>query len=314
MEIKKVLTELDIGMSNISVEGEVTYTETPENRKGVSKKTNKPYDFWSQRIFIDDGTGSIECSISVKDENDGIEKGVIARVKGKLGEWQENRNIQGKLLGISKGGKETDVQQERAEQYFEEKAKIERLADKVEKPKENPSDTPTSKQSGNIKNNNGYYNRENYWEDKHEWDKHTWKYNRAGMSRSNGVNYAKDMIDILLKHKIIEPKENEVMTYFWGLVGEFGRYIFGGEKPDNGKPKEKKGLLRDDRQPLKIIDEDAPFPGEPSKEEIDEVESAVNKKEKGSSYDNALPFEGKKKALKKVSKAEDFVAADNMPD
>lgn len=130
------VNSLEIGMSNIEIEGEVTYIEVPENRKGVSKKTNKPYDFWSQRIFIDDGTGNIECSISVKDENGGIEKGVIARVKGKLGEWQGNKNIQGKLIAISKGDKVTDVQQEKAEEYFEEKAKEEKKEEVkvVEKP------------------------------------------------------------------------------------------------------------------------------------------------------------------------------------
>jgi len=310
MEIKKVLTELDIGMSNIEVEGEVTYTETPENRKGISKKTKKPYDFWVQRIFVDDGTGNIECSISVKDENDGITKGVVARVKGKLGEWQDNRNIQGKLIAISKGDRVTDVQQERAEGYFEEKAKIERLADKVKgkgdeiiQEELKPSDARPINHP-QINKNNGYQSKDNYWQDKLGWEKHIWKLNRAGMSRSNGVQYAKDMVDIFLKNNVIKPKENEIMKHFWVFAGSFGKYIFNGEKPENGngngdgdgKGKKKVGLLHNDREPLEVIDKDAAFPDEVR----EEIEEAVNKREKeekaGSSYDNAIPFRGKAKA------------------
>ena len=68
MKIKGI-DNLDIGISNIEIEGEVTYTEIPEHREGESPKAKgSHYDFWSQRIFIDDGTGNIECSISVKDK------------------------------------------------------------------------------------------------------------------------------------------------------------------------------------------------------------------------------------------------------
>lgn len=233
-------------MSNIEIEGKVTYAEAPEHRVGDSKKTKKPYDFWSQTIHVDDGTGAIECSISVEGENDGIVKGVVARVKGKLTEWQGVRKIQGKLIAISKGDKVTDVQQERAEGYFKEKAKIDRLAneaegkgDEVIQEELKSSDAKPTNHPRRV-NNNNYQSKENYWQDKHEWDKYTWKYNRAGMSRSNGVQYAKDMVDIFLKHKIIKPNKEEIMLKFWELAGEFGKYIFNGEKPGIGKGKQAK--------------------------------------------------------------------------
>ena len=283
MEVKKVLTELDIGMSNITIEGEVTYTEVPEHRISPPD-AKKEYDFWSQFIVIDDGTGKIGCSISVNDEDDGMVKGVMARVKGKLKEWQGKRKIQGKLIAISKGDKVTDVQQERAEQYFENKAK--------EGKKEEVKVVNVNKG-----NNNGYQAKEKYWQNKHEWEKHTWRFNRAGMSRSNGVNYAKDMIDILLKHKIIKPKENEVMTYFWGLVGEFGRYIFNGERPDNGNGK-KKSILRDNHEPLEKISDEPLFPAEEIENAVNEIEKAEEKD--GSSPDKARPFKGKRKSLEGV--------------
>jgi len=125
VDIKTVL-ELEPGVSNIGIEGEVTYAMTPRNVTGDNEKGH--YDFWSQFIVIEDETGKIGCSISIEKEEYKLVKGVVARVKGKLEEYKNKngetvRKLKGKLIAISKGDKVTDVQQERAEGYFEEKAK-----------------------------------------------------------------------------------------------------------------------------------------------------------------------------------------------
>ena len=293
MDIKEVLTKLDIGMSNIEIEGKVTYTEVPEHREGESKKAKGGhYDFWSQTIHIDDDTGAIECSISVKDENDGIEKGVVARVKGKLAEWQGVRKIQGKLIAISKGDRVIDVQQERAEEYFEEKAKEEKIE---------------TEQAGKvIQAKAGLFKPDN----------NVWEAKDLRIARECAVKAVTELACAgLLKGKEFFPFANTIV-----------KYIYNGKV--NGK--KKKSILRNDREPLEIIDDDAPFP-------VEEIENAVNEKEKnpvwitkikkeempskavmvklekeeGSSYNNALPFKGKRKA---VSKAEDFLAPGDMPD
>ena len=117
------------GVSGIEIEGTVTDVETPEHREGEGKKGH--YDFWSQKVWIDDGTGIFECSIGVKSEDDGIKAGVVARIKGKITEYPANsgnRKLQGSLVGISRrDGKVTDVQQKRAEEYFENKKEEECL-------------------------------------------------------------------------------------------------------------------------------------------------------------------------------------------
>jgi len=268
MKIKGI-DNLDIGMSNIEIEGKVTYTEIPEHREGESPKAKGGhYDFWSQRIFIDDGTGNIECNISVKDENDGIIKGVVARVKGKLTEWQGKRTIQGKLIAISKGDKVTDVQQERAEEYFEEKAKEEKT--KVAIVKEEKAIPVKAKVDNNV------------WEEKD-----------LRIARECAVKAVTE----LTVAKIITGKQ------FFPFANTIVKYIYNGKV--NGK--EKKSILRNDREPLEIINDDAPFPAE-------EIENAVNEKEKReeeNSYHKAIPFKGKRKA---VSVAKDFIAKGEMPD
>jgi len=287
----KGIDNLDIGMSNIEIEGEVTYTEIPEHREGESPKAKGGhYDFWSQRIFIDDGTGNIECSISVKDENDGIIKGVVARVKGKLTEWQGKRKIQGKLIAISKGDKTTDVQQERAEEYFEEKAKIDRLANKVK----GKDDEQITK------------------ENKLDWSKHPKEIpilDPVKPKPENSVWEAKDLriarecavkaVTELTVAKIITGKQ------FFPFANTIVKYIYNGKV--NGK--EKKSILRDDRRPLEIISEDQLFPDEVR----EEIENAVNEKEKEkeNSYHNAIPFKGKRK---KAAVAEDFINEEDDKD
>ena len=276
------VNSLEIGMSNIEIEGEVTYTETPEHRVGTSKKTKKNFDFWSQRIFIDDGTGNIECSISVKDENGGIEKGVIARVKGKLGEWQGNRNIQGKLIAISKGGKVTDVQQEKAEEYFEEKAKEENIITNKLIAKIAANEIKPEKEKAKVENN-------------------VWEKKDLRIARECAVKAVTE----LAVAKIITG------TDFFHFANTIVKYIYNGKV--NGK--EKKSILHDNRQPLEVISDEPLFPAE-------EIENAVNEREKEeehgtfvlNTYNNPIPFKGKKKELKKVSKAEDFIAPADMPE
>jgi len=94
------IDDLDIGMSNIEIEGKVVYTDPPEHKVGKSKKNNKPYDFWSQWVVIEDETGHIGCSVSIEKEEYKLDKGIIARVKGKLTEWNGKKKISGKLSGI----------------------------------------------------------------------------------------------------------------------------------------------------------------------------------------------------------------------
>lgn len=265
------IDELDIGMSNIEIEGEVTYTEVPEHREGVSKKGKKePYNFWSQFIVVDDGTGKMGCNVSVKDEDDGLTKGVIARVKGKLKEWEGKRSIQGKLIAISKGDKVTDVQQERAEEYFDEKAKEEK---KEAKPVAVAK--PVSKPENNV------------WEEKD-----------LRIARECAIKAVTELVCA----KIMKNKD------FFNFADSLVKYIYNG---NNDKPK----IIKEHGK-LEVKDENALFPGEePTKEELAGVEKAVNEKEEaGSSIDNALPFKGKKKALKKVSNVKDFVAASDIPE
>ena len=257
----KGIDNLDVGMSNIEIEGEVVYSDPPENKKGISEKTNKPYDFWSQWIVIQDDTGKMGCSVTIEKEEYKLEKGVVARVKGKLKEWKGKRKIEGKLVAISKGDRVVDVQQERAEEYFEEKAKEEKKGEKV---------IPV----------------------KVKVEESVWEAKDLRIARECAVKAVTE----LAVAKLIEGKE------FFPFANTIVKYIYNGKV--NGK--EKKSILRNDREPLEIISEDAPFP-------IEEIENAVNEKEKaeGNSYKNALPFKGKRK---KVAVVEDFIAPGDMPE
>ena len=260
MDINIVLTQLNVGASNIDIEGEVTYSDQPEHKEGISAKNNKPYDFWSQWVVIKDKTGSLGCSLGLTDPKYKLENGIKARVKGKLKEWDGKKSLtNAKLVGLSDRGKVTDVEQEVAEQYFEEKAREEK--------KENVIEKPIDKNS-------------------------VWEMKDLRIARECAVKAVTELVTA----KIMPSKE------FFNFADTIVKYIYNG----NGK-KEKKSILHDDREPLEVISDEPLFPA-------DEIEEAVNEKEKGNSYDNALPFNGKKKALKKVSKAEDFITDDSMPD
>jgi len=279
------IDNLDIGMSNIEIEGKVTYEKAPRHIEGDNDKGH--YDFYSQFVVIDDGTGKIGCNVTFGKEEYKLEKGVIARVKGKLEEYKDKngemqKSLKCSLVGISKGNKETDVQLEVAKEFFDDKAK-ESMGRQIVEKEEIETSVESQPHAFNelekkdpmykklpTKKPNAYQSKDNYWKDKLEWEKYTWKYNRAGMSRSNGVNYAVSMVNVLLTHKIIKPKKDVVMENFWDLAGTFGKYIFDGKaktKEKEVKPatkEEKIALARHitERKKLEIKDEDAPFPGE----------------------------------------------------
>ena len=269
------IENLDIGMNNIEIEGEVTYAMTPRNVTGDNEKGH--YDFWSQFVVIDDGTGKIGCSVSIEKEEYKLRKEVVARVKGKLEEYKNKdgeivRKIKGKLIAISRGDKVTDVQQEVAEEYFEEKAAAEKeMAVEKEVAKEffedNAKKPPVDK----------------------------WEAKDLRIARECAIKAVTELV----ANKIMESKD------FFVFANTIVKYIYNGKVNNgngngdgDGKGKKKVGLLHNDREPLKVIDKDGPFPGEPTKEELDKVERAVNEKEDipGSSINNAIPFRGKAKA------------------
>lgn len=87
MKIKN-LENLDAGISGIEIEGDVVYTQEPKNKKGT-RKDGKKYDFWSSFIVLEDDTGTMGCSITVK-EGDTIEEDDHLKVKGKLNEYEDD--------------------------------------------------------------------------------------------------------------------------------------------------------------------------------------------------------------------------------
>jgi len=283
MKINTVLNEkeTDVGISNIEIEGEVTYTEVPEHRISPPD-AKKEYDFWSQFVVIDDGTGKIGCSVSVKDKDDGITKGAIARVKGKLTEWQGKRKIQGKLIAISKGGKVTDVQQERAEEYFEEKAKEE----KYTIPKEF-CDKRTAK---NIDR------QEKVSQAKANVEDNKWEARDLRIARECAVKAVTELVTA----KIMEGKD------FFRFADTIVKYIYNGHKAKKVK------LPHDDKgEPLEVINDELLFPEKLTDKEIEEIKDDVDKEEMVNSFNNPIPFKGKRK---KVSVAADFLAPADMPD
>ena len=264
------IDNLDVGMSNIEIEGEVTYTMAPRFVEGDNDKGH--YEFYSQFVVIEDETGKIGCSVSIEKEEHKLAKGVIARVKGKLEEYKDKkgqtvRKIQGKLIAISKGDRVTDVQQEAAEEYFEEKGK------KAKEEKVVPIKSEPVKAV--IKPDN------NVWEEKD-----------LRIARECAVKAVTELVCT----GIMEGKE------FFSFANTIVKYIYNGKVVN--------GILRNDREPLEIIDEDADFPDEVR----EEIEKAVDETEEENSFHKAIPYTGKKKALKKISKAEDYINASDMPD
>lgn len=82
--------KLDMGVSGIRIEGNVTYANPPRNVTGEGKQGH--YDFWSQFIRVDDGSDGLGCSISRKKDEDGFEVGDHVSVLGKLAEYKNKRD------------------------------------------------------------------------------------------------------------------------------------------------------------------------------------------------------------------------------
>ncbi|MBA7575704.1 hypothetical protein ES708_17540 [subsurface metagenome] len=105
------LKDLDIGMSNIEISGEVTYANDPRNFKGDSK--GRHYDFWSQYIAVEDETDSIGCNITIKNEEAALFEGDQVTIKGKLTEFEDkDGNMQRKLNGRIKRTREEKAREE----------------------------------------------------------------------------------------------------------------------------------------------------------------------------------------------------------
>jgi len=263
------IDNLDVGMSNIEIEGKVTYEKAPRHIEGDNERGH--YDFYSQFVVIDDSTGKIGCNVSMEKETYRLEKGVMARVKGKLEQYKDKngemqKSLKCSLVGISKGGKETDVQLEVAEEYFDEKAR----EAKEEKPA--PIEKPTEKPSNNV-----------------------WEAKDLRIARECAVKAVTELICA----KIMKSKD------FFDFADTIVKYIYNGlTKKPKGKVtkadriKLAKNIIKEHGS-VEVKDEDAPFPDED---------------EPGSSYDNAKPYKGKKKALKKVSSADDFISNEELPD
>ena len=110
----KMIDELDVGISNVEVEGEITYTTKPKNVKG--EKEGKSYDFWSQFIVISDDTGKIGCNLTFGEEKESLGKGDSAKIKGTIEEYKNKdgnivKTLRGKVVKImeEEGKKETSI-------------------------------------------------------------------------------------------------------------------------------------------------------------------------------------------------------------
>jgi len=288
------IANLDTGMSNIEIEGKVTYAKAPRHIEGDNERGH--YDFYSQFVYIEDDSGKIGCDISINKEEYKLEQGVVARVKGKLDEYQGTKKIKGKLIAISKGKQETDVQLAVAKEFFDDKAKESIGRQIVE------TETPSN----------------NVWEAKD-----------LRIARECAVKAVTELVCA----KIMKSKD------FFNFADSIVKYIYNGaekeatkeeklvlarhiaeEKEEQAKPDRKATKADRIKQARDLVE----APGklelkeghtglledeELTDEELAEIENAVDEKEEpGSSYNNAHPYKGKKKALRKVSKGEDFIA------
>jgi len=93
-----------------------------------------------------------------------------------------------------------------------------------------------------------------------------------------------------LDHGITKAKASEIISWW---IGDSSKFIIG-ERTKRGEGEKKKSILRENHEPLEIIDDKPLIP-----------------EEEGSSYNNALPFKGKRKA---VSVAKDFINEEDDKD
>jgi len=282
------ISKLDVGMSNIEIEGKVTYEKAPRHIEGDNERGH--YDFYSQFVVIDDGTGKIGCNVSIEKEEYRLEKDIMARVKGKLEEYKDKngemqKSLKGKLIGISKGGKETDVQLEVAEEYFDKKAKEEKKVD--------PSFVGKKVQEVIL----------NRAVEKPVDKNNIWEAKDLRIARECAVKAVTELVCA----KIMKSKD------FFNFADSIVKYIYNGAEKETTKEEKlalarhiaegKKGKLELREGQTGLLEDK-----ELTEKEIAEIENAVNEKEEpGSSPDNAIPFKGKRKASKKISKASDFI-------
>lgn len=275
------IDSLDIGMSNISIEGKITYTLAPRHVEGDNKKGH--YDFWSQFVVIEDETGKIGCSVSIEKEEYKLEEGMIARIKGKLEEYKDKKgimqkSIRGSLVGISKGGKITDVQLEVAKEFFDDKAK-----ETIAIQKAMQTEVKSEKEKIPI----------SVWEEKD-----------LRIARECAIKAVTELIC----NKIMKNKD------FFTFADTIVKYIYDGikEKTKSIKKATKAGKLKiardtvESSEPLKVKDEDvSPVSDELTEEDIEEIKKTVE--EPGSSYDNAIEFKSKKKRNSKGETADEDI-------
>lgn len=115
------------------------------------------------------------------------------------------------------------------------------------------------------------------------------------VARAYKVNTWGEIIDIGTRHKIFYDgiAVSQVKTYICDHPEAYNALIEAIKTDQEIKEDD----IPNDRESLEVINKDAPFPGE--------------KDIPGSSYNNALPFKGKRKA---VSVAKDFIAKEDMPE
>lgn len=87
MKIKGI-KNLDKGVSNIEISGEVTYALEPKNWIGTSKGRN--YNFFSQFVAVEDDSDSIGCNVTFRKEEQRLEEGNVVTLKGKVDEYTDN--------------------------------------------------------------------------------------------------------------------------------------------------------------------------------------------------------------------------------
>ena len=267
------IDNLDVGMSNIEIEGEVTYTMTPRLVEGDNDKGH--YEFYSQFVVIADETGKIGCGISIEKEEHKLAKGVIARVKGKLEEYKDKkgqmvRKIQGKLVAISKGDKVTDVQQEVAEGYFEEKGKEAKVVPIVQPVKAVP-----------------------------KVDSNIWEAKDLRIARECAVKAVTELVCA----GVMESKE------YFSFANTIVKYIYNGISKEQKEEKEAEPTKAEKITLAQHI-------AKGSKLELREGHHSLvddDDEEPGSSFNNSVPYAGKKKALKKINEAEDYISDSDMP-
>jgi len=285
MDIKNI-ENLDIGVGGIIVEGETTYVNVPRHIEGDNEKGH--YNFWSQFVVIDDGTGNIGCNVSFNKEEYRLTEGVIAKVKGRLEEYEDKngeiqRSLRCSLVGVSEKEKTTDVKQKTAEKYFEDKAK-------------EREETSTKEPSKNVsKENDLHIVRECAIKAVTELakvDPSKGNFKIKISTKKDFFGFADEIVDYIYEglqkeEAAVKAKaEDGVPLNKEEKIG-LARHIVGGKKLELREGHT--GLLEDEEEKI-IDDEDLP----------------------GSSYDNSIPWKGKEGGLKKAEKAEGLIVEEDI--